>query len=339
VKSVYKLKNSVTDKYIYNADGSIKTQEFTGTGNCRFKSTLNNFRIVLLPDDNFSGRSLSALGVGETGGGQNENGKIYVEPIGSTSQSDIFPLQSFSSSDTTAFSMDANYENGTAKFIARGIKGNTVVTATDKNGISETYNIEILQPQGIRMEVQNKMTIHPINSRTEYKNSFHNTAFRVRLCLVTYIDPKEVSFFKIKVYEGYAKYTRKEDDIEYCRKNGFSSEHPEWAVKPGVSKGNISKGCHVLGPNPANASSGNPLPYDASGTLRPDTKASGWSTGYGPGTSTIELPWKYDVVGNTTGKEFQKVNSIMKFDGTKAHITKQNEVRVFDYFPVVKVAQ
>jgi hypothetical protein len=341
-KVVYKLKNSVTNKYIYNPDGTVKTQEFTGTGNCRFKSTLGNFRIVLLPDDNFSGRSLSSLGVGETGTGgssPDNSGKIYVEPIGSTPQSDIFPLQSFSSSDTTAFSMEANYEDGTATFTAGGVKGNTVVTATDKNGNSETYQIEILQPQGIRMEVQKKMTIHPIALVTEYKNSFHNTAFRVRLCLVTYIDPKEVSFFKIKAYEGYARYTRKDDDIEYCRKNGFPSEHPEWSNKPGVSRGDISKGCHVLGPNPADASSGNPLPYDASGSLRPDTKASGWNAGYGPGTTTIELPWKYDVVGNTTGQEIQKVNSNMEFDGTKAHITKQNEVGVFDYFPVVKVAQ
>jgi hypothetical protein len=339
VKSVYKLKNSVTDKYIYNADGSIKTQEFTGTGNCRFKSTLNNFRIVLLPDDNFSGRSLSALGVGETGsnGSSPNAGKIYVEPIGNTQLSEILPLQDFSSNNENAFKMPSiNLTNGTTTFIAGDTKGNAVVTAKDKNGNSETYTIEILEPQNIRMALQHKATTHPINATMIYKGVSHSNAFFVRIRLVTYIEPKEVSFFKIKAYEGYAEYNLKDAESDLHRENNLSSAHPEWSKKPSVSRGNISQGCHVLGPNHANASSGNPLPYDASGAIRPDTKASGWSAGYGPGTSTIELPWKYDV-GSTTGKEFQKVDSIMKFDGTKAHIIKQGNVGIFNYFPNVNV--
>jgi hypothetical protein len=66
-KVTYKLKNSVTDKYIYNADGSIKTQEFTGTENCTFKATTANFQIKLVSSDDFPGHSELTFGLGEDG--------------------------------------------------------------------------------------------------------------------------------------------------------------------------------------------------------------------------------------------------------------------------------
>jgi hypothetical protein len=334
VKVVYKLKNSITDEYIYNSDGSIKTQEFTGTGNCRFKSTLGNFRIVLLPDDNFNGRSLSALGVCETGNNfPGYPGKIYVEPIGSTPSSDILPLQDFSSNNEDSFRMKSNLPNGIATFTAGNTRGNAVVTAKDKNGNSETYTIEILEPQKIRMELQNRM-INSQNRRFKYKNTYHNKAFYVSISLVAYIEPKEVSFSEIKIGEGVEQYNLEGDDINFFRDNNLSTNHKAWHVP--VSSGDISKGCRVLGPNQSNYATGNTLPFDMSGAIKPDTSASGWSTGYGPGKSTITLPWEYYVEGAILEK-FDSVDAIKVFDGNRAEITKQSVTGFFNYFPILSL--
>ncbi len=330
VTAKVRFRETESGDYVRNEDGSIFELKIEGSGNCTFKATDSGFEIVLIPDDNFDGRSLTSVGVGETG-------TIKVLPIGETPLDDILPLQKFVSSNETVLKMAPldSYFSDSTTFIAGGVKGSTVVTAIDANGKTDTYPIEILQPTKIRMELQDKKATHPIPTLVRYKNANHGTAFYVQTFLVTYFEPKEVSFWKIKAYEGYAQYARSGDDIGLYRDNGWGNEHPEWSPKPGVSQGDITKGCHVLGPNAPNPE--NLLHFDASGTLRPDTKASGWDSGYGPGSSAISLPWKYDV-GNTVGVNIEKVEATMRFDGTKAHITKDGVTEVFDYYPVVQVA-
>jgi hypothetical protein len=279
---------------------------------------------------------LSALGVGETGTGgslPDNSGKIYVEPIGSMPLNDILPLQNFSSSDENVFKMSSNLINGTATFTAGNTNGNAVVTAKDKNGNSETYMIEVVEPQKIRMELQQRI-ITLSDTRLKYKNVYHNKSFFAILCLVTYIEPVEVSFFKISVNEDVAQYNLVGEEINLYRDNGISTNHSAWSAP--VSRGNILKGSYVLGPNPANSLPQNPLPFDASGAKRPDTKASGWNTGYGPGKITIILPWKFNV-GNITGKNLDSVDAIKNFDGSKATITKQSVTETFNYFPTLSL--
>ena len=338
VTVTYDVWDKIEDKQKFKDDGKPEKFTCSGVSNpVRFKATAGNFRIVLQPDDNFAGRSLSSLGVGETGSGSAEPnaGMIFVEPIGDTQKDDIFPLQEFSSSDINAFEMiNPSLLCGIASFKAGSTEGNTVVTAKDKNGNEETYPIEILRPKSIRMELQKRFVQHPVDVSIKYRDKTYNVAFSVHILLVTYIEPKEVSFCRIKAYEGFATYKLEGDEIKFYADNGVSAIHDEWSPKPNVSRGNATTGCHVLGPNPANLVPGTPLPFDASGATRPDTNASGDSTGYGPGKLSIKLPWKYDV-GSTVGKDISDVDSVMRFDGSKAHITKQSVTEVFDYFPVV----
>jgi len=327
----YKLWDTVTDDYARDDKGNILTVPFSGEGTCRFKATGGNFRIVLLPDDNFQGRSLSTLGVGETGS-DNPNdplfaGKIYVEPIGNTLSTDIFPLQEFSSSDDVAFTMrDQNLDNGTAKFTAGIAKRSTVVTAKDKNGNSETYAIEILEPQGVRFEEYEKWRNGVPGRRPAIFGSG-----TVVVCVPIpdlnrgaavhnkmYVIPTEVSFVGVSFSEDGCSPTQYEGTL--IDPNVDEPNHPAWN-SPGIAgRGDINLGCRIGGPSLED-------PERLPGTI--DTACFIRDSTPGDGKLIWDIPWTYHVKNSPDRMSFMpKMRQEMKNIGDKKSSVSKNGITV-----------
>jgi hypothetical protein len=194
VKSVYKLKNSVTDKYIYNADGSIKTQEFTGTGNCTFKATNADFQIKLISSDDFPGHSELIFGLGE-------NGEIQAWSIDGQTQ---YTVVSSSATPTniitvagSAFQVYSKVQSATIKIKAKD--GN-------KDLGEEEITISVIAPSDIYLIDEPNFTGY-----WHIKNTYSLVKYGRYL-----VAPFTVSFHNIKIQEwgdltqgnkpGYAKY-------------------------------------------------------------------------------------------------------------------------------------
>ena len=274
VKVTYTLKDANGDDLL-DQNGDPQTVTFPGTASCRFKATTGNFRIILVPDDNFTGRSLSALGVGETG-------SIYVEPIGSTLPSDILPLQDIWSSNASVLKKDtANLANGTMTFTAGSVKGSAVVIAKDKNGNEETYSIEIVEPAGVRFEedATRRNTSNGVSLDVSPGTGTRGAAFVAK----TYILPADVSFKGIKIGEegaGGDLIT----EVRMVANGSFASfnnlNHPHGYAT--ASGGNINTGSY----------------------LAEDNVYSGGSTQNGAGTAIWNIPWTYKTTAMTKPKQF-----------------------------------
>jgi hypothetical protein len=261
---------------------------------------------VLLPDDNFEGRSLSRLGVGETG-------SIKVEPIGSTLPTDIFPLQSFSSSDTGAFSMSPNLTEGKAKFMAGNEKGSTVVTAKDKNGNEETYSIDTVEPAGVRFEEhvpwRNMKDVSKVflplrlPAYAWISIPLPDTSRGAVLYCKMYVLPTDVSFRGVIVGESTVQATRYNGSLVDPRRNG---EHAGWEKAAG--RGNIALGCQVGREEPPND------PSDPG-----DVDRAWFERAFVPGNGelTWDIPWTYKTTNMASQKEFMKIRQEMYNIGDK----------------------
>jgi len=309
VEVEYELKSG--DAYLYNSDDppTRKTVKFPGQVTFRFKATTNNFRIVLLPQDNFDGRSLSALGVGETG-------EIKVESIGDTLPANIFPLQSFSSSNTIAFAMSPNLTTGTATFTAGSVKGNTVITAKDKYGNEETYVIEVVEPQGVRfVEVLGARNTDKGNSfPTEPDGSvLRGAQFYARM----YLQPTDVSFNGVTIgEEGQGGKLNKEVKAIATGTLQLHNnlEHRAWYRTAG--SGNILEGSRVAG-------------LDEVGFTAPNIP--------GHGKFTWNIPWSYQTKNmqnaNILPKEFLTMIQECENIGNKLSTVSKNGITVSRTIP------
>jgi hypothetical protein len=196
VKSVYKLKNSVTDKYIYNADGSIKTQEFTGTGNCTFKATNANFQIKLVSSDDFPGHSELIFGLGEAG-------EIQAWSIDGQTQYTVV--------SSNAIPTAIVFAGGTS-FRVFGTSGDATITVNVKDGETdlggEKITVSVIEPSGTYL------IDDPDTTGYDHVKDTYGLSLKGRYVLT----PFNVSFSNLKTKEwgdkknaagnpGYAEYT------------------------------------------------------------------------------------------------------------------------------------
>ncbi|MDR1477519.1 MAG: hypothetical protein LBJ00_01095 [Planctomycetaceae bacterium] len=218
----------------------IRYIESTGRGSAKLKVTNGKFKIVLVFDDDFAGRSKTRMGVGE-------GATITVEaidPVGGTTT-----IESTSGTGNITVS-------GTS-VTAGNFSGSGTITVTAKvNGktaTTETLGVTIVAPTGVRQEkiipvdLHNGWTVPVTNpDRKLYVSGYCSVGMRV----ASYLNPTDVSFHEIDVGEGTCEGTGTGSLLFWT-----GNVHPRWKV--GVSTGNIAQGCRVEGPN-----KGQQPPYD-----------------------------------------------------------------------------
>jgi len=171
--------------------------EFEFTGACRASdergsradyATLKvvDFEIKIIFDDDFDGRSRNKAGI-------TEKGKIVVT---AKDGSDIFPLEELKVSigDNSLKLALVNTRLGTADFKATFEQGFAVIEAKVKGGVIETYEIEIIEPNGVMIEQEPGTEIF-------HMQGFASCGFEAR----AYLLPNDVSFKKLNIKEGSAK--------------------------------------------------------------------------------------------------------------------------------------
>jgi hypothetical protein len=133
----YKLKNSVTDEYLHNDDGSIKTQTFTGTGSCTFKATTASFQIKLVSSDDFPGHDELTFGLGETGEIQawSIDGKTKYQVV----ESSVTPSDIINVSGASLFSCG----------VQQNIATITVNAMVGNNAQTDTVTASVIKPSGV----------------------------------------------------------------------------------------------------------------------------------------------------------------------------------------------
>jgi len=276
----------------------------------------------LLPDDNFEGRSLSALGVGETGG-------IYVEPIGTTLPTDIFPLQSFSSSDNNVLIVIPNLTTGKATFTAGNEKGSTVVTAKDKDGNEETYTIEVVEPQGVRFEEYEPWR----NGMPTRQPSIFGGTIVVCVSLPNqkrgaimhnkmYCIPTDVSFKGVLFAEKECPATEYAGTLVLLGKdvNHPDVSHPAWKAPVEAGKGDVNLGCRIGSPSSADP---NHLPGDI------DTASFVRDNAPGDGVLIWDIPWTYQTTSMQKPKVFiTAMRQEMRNIGDKKSTVSKNGITV-----------
>ena len=202
--------------------GTEPGEPLTWTMDVIFETT--DLKIEIIPDDNFQGRSLTSLGLLETG-------SVKVSP--KNPGGDIFPLKELKVvNGNDFFTLRAvNLANGTAKFTAGDMQGRATILATSKNGKSLTYDVIAITPSGAVM-IQKPGT-----------NVYHqNQSASVGIKALVFLLPKNVSFNNIFFREGEG--TAK--GIGWYKDNGKDGEKHTPTPEPlTIGKGNIQTGCQV----------------------------------------------------------------------------------------------
>jgi hypothetical protein len=248
--------------------------------------------VKIKPGDNFP------LFSGDTDGYRNKLG------IGEDATILVFPTEN--SGDTVVFyaavssefliSVDL-FEAGSAA--AQGtISVYACINGNGEPDGPETIGVTVVEPQSVR---QVKLTPVPVGSWTIPSPNPDKKLIKPGLCAVamqaaSYLSPTDVSFYKIQIGEGTCVGTGTGSQ------SGYSTfVHPIWTRN--VSKGNITDGCRVEGPN------GGTLPYDFIGEAEPLT--------VGSGTFTWVIPWEYSYGTAVVNKRFTTLTHQSVYDGNK----------------------
>lgn len=183
---------------------------------------VGTFAGKLVPNDNFTGRSLTRVGVEEMG--------ILDVVLGAgTNLSDLVPLTWSRTAGTTITLGTVNPDAGTANFVAGDEAGPTTFTLTDKNGNTATLTVTVVLPTGTRMTRVNPNTV------------WHRQGYASAGILLHYwLDPKDVSFKYVTFGEG----TCPAKNAKGCYVSGPPGDHPECYFGE-ILGGNITTGCRV----------------------------------------------------------------------------------------------
>jgi len=294
----YKLWDTTTDDYARDDKGDILTASFNGEGTCRFKATNGKFRIILTPHDNFAGRSLYRLGVGETA-------TISVEAIDPPDGTAV--IASNSRGLRTTKTGEAINVEGT--LVTAGDKNGTdtiIVWAKVNNGTAtmETLNVEVAEPDGVHFikkdewDNQIEHAPPPIGGQP-YEVTERGAFFFAEM----YLQPTDVSFLGVAIGEG---------TVEARRSGSLSTltpiYHPAWTVK--AQGGNIEKGCRV----------GEEGDHDNIGFR--------WNR---PGDGTFiwrNIPWTYQTENMKTPKTFRRLTQEFHNEGNTLSWVSKNSIKV-----------
>jgi hypothetical protein len=143
---------------------------------------VGTFAGILIPDDDFAGRSLVRVGVGETGGINGSGGLRVVLGPGTTLAS-LTPL-TWSITSGAGFITVANSpaNDGTGTFTAAGAGGPVVLTLTSTStGKSVPYNVTVTPPTGAYQVTASQGKWH--GDCSAFMRNY------------TYLLPKDVSFW------------------------------------------------------------------------------------------------------------------------------------------------
>ena len=251
--------------------------------------TVLAFRGKIIPDDNFTDRSLAKLGVGETGTKPAKG--LGVELAVNTTLNALKPLTWAKTAGFTFYIGEKDTDTGTASFAAGRFFEDVTLTLTDKFGNQVAYPISVVPPNGVH-QVKAAEGKYPPNACGAY------------MALYSYLLPKDVSFWKIEVAEDMCEGVGRESQAYRTRE-----PHPAWMTTAGVSQGNLATGCLVEGPTPAGAY-GTVHPYDfVNMSDRLDI---------GSGTFEWNIPWKYRVGSNGYLTPFTKVLQKAQYDGQQS---------------------
>jgi hypothetical protein len=293
VKVVYKLKNSITDEYIYNSNRSIKTQEFTGTNFCTLKSTKVNFQIKLIPSDAFPGHEDLTFGIGEKGTIEawSINGQIKYKIVGS----EAMPNDVISTNGTNRFR--AHIKEGSASIVIKVADSNENILGLN------LIVVNVIKPSGVYMVFDPNTTD---NNHFFHRKGSITLEFKARYIL----SPSNVSFAALSIKEwgdnniGEATYSAPRILYDPIRPNIFfdamnGKKHEpteEWIeimsckqsyekTKNNTTYGtliNIEAGSDEIGP------------YSPDATLPNNIKRSG--------LYSLTLPIRYKIANTTPGQ-------------------------------------
>ncbi|MDR2756084.1 MAG: hypothetical protein LBC20_10280 [Planctomycetaceae bacterium] len=207
-----------------SGSGPIQTYDWTAKAKYELGG---KFKIYLdfSQGDDFTGRSKTAMGIGEIADIQ----VVAFDPPGATVT-------------ITSVSTSGAITNGGLRITAGNTAGIGTITVWAKVGNSststkETLNVSVLEPTGVR-----QIKLRDVSVPTGTCGAGFEAA--------SYLEPKNVSFHFITVGEGIC-YSTATGSIYPSR---HEMAHSRWTAS--VSKGNSVEGCRVEGPN-----AGNP-PYD-----------------------------------------------------------------------------
>jgi hypothetical protein len=137
------LNGGTSGSFLITASATINGQPISTT----IAGVVQAWGIVITPDDNFNGRSLTKLGVGETGS------------LGATAGAPM-PLTWARPTGTALSLTTIAPTTGTARFTAGDVYGQVTLTLSDQNNNSVTCNITVIPPSGVTyVQYPTNMTI------------------------------------------------------------------------------------------------------------------------------------------------------------------------------------
>ena len=232
-----------------------------------------DFEIRIAFDDDFDGRARNKAGI-------TERGRVIVDAMDG---SDIFPLEELkiSRGGDSLELMGVNTKAGTAGFRATFIDGAAVIEARVKGGVTETYEIKVIQPNDVIIEREPKTGIY-------HEQGYAVCGLKAR----AYLQPNDVSFKGLKVKEGFA---RANISGYFSYQIGESDAHlpGDWFVFGSAVPGKGTKDAAV---DIIQAASDNHTPYI-------------------DGKFTWEIPWLYQGEGGAEVK-FATANHVKEIDST-----------------------
>ena len=232
-----------------------------------------DFEIRIIFDDDFAGRSRDKAGI-------TERGRVVVD---AKDGSDIFPMEELKISQgaNSLEFISVNTTAGTAIFKAAFKDGTAVIEAKVKGGVTGTYEIEIIKPDGVIIEREPETGIY-------HEQGYALCGFKAR----AYLQPHNVSFKGLKVKEGYAK---AEISGYFSYQIGKSDVHRagDWFVFGSAVPGKGTKDNAI---DIIHAVSDNHTPYV-------------------DGKFTWEIPWLYQGEGGAEIR-FATVSHVKEIDGT-----------------------
>jgi hypothetical protein len=178
------FKLTVTFDVLDKKTGSKKPNEkfgpYEGVSECTFKSTAGNFKIKLIPDDNFPGHSNSTFGIGESGFIEAWS---FDEKIKYSVVSGVSTMPDIVLASTWAFTTYEKVGVATIKINANDNNGNAIG--------EESITISIIEPSGAYL------IFDPNFAGYNHTKGCFDLLYLARYILA----PSNVSFSNIKIYE------------------------------------------------------------------------------------------------------------------------------------------
>jgi hypothetical protein len=265
--------------------------EKTGKGIFTVTITDDTIRVIVEPKDNFRGRSLKKLGIGETG---------TLSIIASDSSNPVsatFALNTHGHSDVLILE-NIDEDAGTAQFRAGSNDGNVTLTVTSKaTNKTINYDLTVVKPESIVFEYLERIfeAAMPLQ-RPESNSKLLILQYKYGFTVKCYIAPFDVSFSSLKIKEDTAPCTSS-DNLKYWR-----SPHKALPFYLDVMSGSLINGCRIMKDNNTNT-----YKFDIVYYTLPVYFKNAW-------IAWEKIPWIYKV---------KQTGGVITVDGTVKNVVEQ----------------